>query len=126
MAWGLRGTGQNRHVPVRLVFKWTFRSYRRAIRPWPDPGIKRGAATSQSSSLTKGLNQARGNGGVPNGALAFNNQLRLSAPGLTGVVVQTLLSVYRLYLGLTRARSGPGACLTLILTHPSEASSNRT
>ena len=56
---------------------------------------KRGAATSQSSSLTKGLNQARGNGGVPDGALAFNNQLHLSAPGLTGVVVQTLLSVYR-------------------------------
>ena len=73
---------------------------------------KRGAATSQSSSLTKGLNQAWGNGGVPNGALAFNNQLRLSAPGLTGVVVQTLLSVNRLLNSGTCTHEAEG------LSHP--------
>jgi len=81
---------------------------------------KRGAATSRSSSLTKGLNQARGNGGVPNGALAFNNQLRLSVPGLTGVVVQTLLSVYRLLRSGTCTHEAEG------LTHPKNRSPVRS
>ena len=111
--------------PFGLFLNPTFRSYHRAIRPKPSPGSKAGRCHLPSSRSHDGSNPARGEWRhtICLYPLLLQRQWAL-APGLRGVVVQTLPSVFG------SNRTGKCTPVTEGLSHPqndlpSEASSHR-
>jgi len=85
--------------PFGSFLKDTFRSYRRAIRPKPGPGIKRGAAIPRRRGLAPGRTLPRGEDSlltaVPSGRRFRRFTVGPLTPGLRGEMVQTLLCVNR-------------------------------